>query len=264
MGNYIVCNNELYHHGVPGQRWGVRRYQNEDGSLTPEGEKRYSESLSKAYDDGNEDDDYTLPKGTSIFRRTQSDKDTDLSDEKYTYGYDYDDSKDDSFYKQFGKKITEYTLADDTTLAGKKSLGKAFAEKMLSINDENDIEALDLIYSDNRSRLGKDYVEGLFSVPFEPSKHMQELERAGADMVSRMLATQRHEGLDAKLRKRGIRDFETAANDIGRSIVENLLSDGYSGIRDYNDYGSAANVNTPTVIFDPNTTLKKLKSWIED
>lgn len=53
MGNYIVCNNELYHHGVLGQRWGVRRYQNEDGSLTPEGEKRYSESLSKAYDDGN-------------------------------------------------------------------------------------------------------------------------------------------------------------------------------------------------------------------
>ena len=135
---------------------------------------------------------------------------------------------------------------------------------MLSINDEGDIEALDLIYSDSRSRLGKDYVEDLFSVPFEPSKHMQELERAGADMVSRMLATQRHEGLDAKLRKRGTRDLETAANDIGRSIVEKMLSDGYLGIRDYNDYGSAANVNTPTVIFDPNTALKKLKSWIED
>ena len=44
MGKYIVCNDELYHHGIPGQRWGVRRYQNEDGSLTPEGEKRYSES----------------------------------------------------------------------------------------------------------------------------------------------------------------------------------------------------------------------------
>lgn len=29
--------NELYHHGVWGQRWGVRRYQYKDGSLTPEG-----------------------------------------------------------------------------------------------------------------------------------------------------------------------------------------------------------------------------------
>lgn len=32
---------ELYHHGILGQKWGVRRYQNEDGSLTPAGEKRY-------------------------------------------------------------------------------------------------------------------------------------------------------------------------------------------------------------------------------
>lgn len=32
---------ELYHHGVKGQKWGVRRFQNKDGSLTPAGKKRY-------------------------------------------------------------------------------------------------------------------------------------------------------------------------------------------------------------------------------
>jgi len=32
---------ELQHHGVLGMKWGVRRYQNEDGSLTPAGEKHY-------------------------------------------------------------------------------------------------------------------------------------------------------------------------------------------------------------------------------
>lgn len=32
--------NELYHHGVKGQKWGVRRYQNKDGSLTLAGKKR--------------------------------------------------------------------------------------------------------------------------------------------------------------------------------------------------------------------------------
>ena len=32
--------NELYHHGVKGQKWGVRRYQNKDGTLTPEGKIR--------------------------------------------------------------------------------------------------------------------------------------------------------------------------------------------------------------------------------
>ena len=32
--------NELYHHGIKGQKWGVRRYQNPDGSLTLAGKKR--------------------------------------------------------------------------------------------------------------------------------------------------------------------------------------------------------------------------------
>lgn len=33
--------NELYHHGTKGMKWGIRRYQNPDGSLTKAGEKRY-------------------------------------------------------------------------------------------------------------------------------------------------------------------------------------------------------------------------------
>lgn len=36
-------NNELYHYGILGMKWGVRRYQNKDGSLTSAGKKRYNQ-----------------------------------------------------------------------------------------------------------------------------------------------------------------------------------------------------------------------------
>ena len=42
-------NEELYHHGILGQKWGIRRFQNSDGSLTSEGKRRYdNDSHSKS------------------------------------------------------------------------------------------------------------------------------------------------------------------------------------------------------------------------
>lgn len=47
MEHKIVNTNELYHHGILGQKWGVRRYQNKDGTLTAEGRRHYGYGDSK-------------------------------------------------------------------------------------------------------------------------------------------------------------------------------------------------------------------------
>ena len=47
--NYTYNNETLYHHGILGQKWGIRRFQNKDGSYTEEGKRR-------RHDDGWSDD----------------------------------------------------------------------------------------------------------------------------------------------------------------------------------------------------------------
>lgn len=40
----MIPHGYLVHHGILGQKWGIRRYQNADGSLTEEGRKKYYNS----------------------------------------------------------------------------------------------------------------------------------------------------------------------------------------------------------------------------
>ena len=63
--NYIVIKKDsdfLVHHGIKGQKWGVRRYQNYDGSLKPAGEKRYDVNDANDANDAN-DHSSTIRKG---------------------------------------------------------------------------------------------------------------------------------------------------------------------------------------------------------
>ena len=61
----IHYDSVIEHHGIKGQKWGVRRYQNPDGTLTPEGKKRL---LGYKYYAKNMGHDTTVKKGTKATR----------------------------------------------------------------------------------------------------------------------------------------------------------------------------------------------------
>lgn len=77
MTSFTSWDSELYHHGIKGQKWGVRKFQNEDGSLTPEGERRYGHKKNYKF-------------GAGLFEEAQR---TRLLDADRKYGLGSDDLK---------------------------------------------------------------------------------------------------------------------------------------------------------------------------
>lgn len=63
----LVTKDELMHHGIKGQKWGRRRFQNKDGSLTPAGKERYYVESDKK-EIRNDDKSSTIPKGYKFNR----------------------------------------------------------------------------------------------------------------------------------------------------------------------------------------------------
>lgn len=124
----------LCHHGVKGQKWGVRRYQNKDGTLTEEGKRRYSKTLNEVEKEFNIEQ-YNDNKNYTWFQGFKNDGEHDIA-----ISFNSPDSLSKSYnsYKYLKKNKKE--ILDATT--------KAMKKKMQLSNDVNK-KAVDFLINED-------------------------------------------------------------------------------------------------------------------
>ena len=104
QSDYSEYDYELYHHGILGMHWGIRRYQNEDGTLTAAGKKRYrtDEDLNK-------------------YGKTRKEVIDKLNKGSEKAAKKYDEYFDKSMYKKEQDAYERHKLLDDADFEYKES-----------------------------------------------------------------------------------------------------------------------------------------------
>ena len=129
--NYGIAglgDDSLYHHGIKCQKWGIRRFQNADGSLTAAGQRRYLKTIRKDAKKGIRNaglrDAHTIPKGTIVNRVTTKDEPLGSGPKYVTYIESDSDLYRSGWTGQRYDARYEHTyqLTDDLKIPSRKEL----------------------------------------------------------------------------------------------------------------------------------------------
>lgn len=205
--------HELYHHGILGMKWGVRRYQNKDGSLTEAGKKKYGYGIE--YDKG-----FSLRAGSKVNRVSMVDNEKE-SGRTYAAFTDKDIKK----YIENGKLLTEmlggsaysyeYIANENLNFPSRKEKVDTYIYLM-----ENDPSFKSLLNRNltNKSRMAQEeaydkFEYGLVSHNKKSKAYFDELQKRGYNAM-----------LDDVDMKKGISDMPIIVLDRGKSLVLKKIS----------------------------------------
>lgn len=246
----IMHSDELYHHGILGQRWGVRRFQNKDGSLTSAGKARVAKNKKSG-----DSDAIVLKKGTALQRISTVEEKSPRSDRAYLS------------YKPHDNDYYTHHISDFRRNEAKNGqmykIGYEAKKDIRYPNHNKQFETFETLYNKKKKRLVDEISEEMakreaFDYRADPVTHAYVKSYYKKSYSSLLGSLNTRE----KLHDDGYRLFMAAYSNIPISKLyqRRLKKLGYNAITDDNDvrYNTMFK-DKPTdslIVFNPNKNLR--------
>lgn len=235
--------SRLYHHGIKGQRWGIRRFQNKDGTLTPAGKKHYK------------DDDITFSKGYAQSHISSQNKIKMKNRSTFTMINENDAKVYSGAYgmylvdkqKRMGKDPKVYAHVFENKHSGVIAGEKAMRDTFNSIYENHK----DLVVS----AMARDYNEYAKNGQIKSGTSYKDFSK-DKDRMFKLFTKVTLDYYSVADSSGELKDFPSKNYILGKMYTENLQKQKYSGMLDLNDKGSFFGVESPVIIFNGKKYLK--------